>query len=358
MRRPRHRPFASRCSYPRFGPIVMLRAASRGSDNLSSPTKSVTILTQKLKSAPILVALVSVAITAPIAPGRAAKVTGSRHPAGIIATHTVGHSQPHHGPRAASLAHAAIIGGAPAEGGSFASVALIIDSRGKRTDQCTGTVVAPSLILTAGHCAENPTSGVVNQSSGYSVVTGTVDRAAPERQVSTASAVLVYPGYLRRVDAGDAALLVLSAPTTAPAITLATAANTDRRRAGTVGTIAGWGKTNYRQNVPSERLQWAHTVVQGPRWCRRNAPPFYAQSEICTINTPSYTTGACEGDSGGPLLAPGPTGGAPLQIGIAIHVYAKCSTRHPSAFTRADLISAWVHTWIEAYKLPPSSREP
>jgi len=252
----------------------------------------------------------------------------------------------------AARAHEAIIGGTAARTGAFASVALILDLRGQETGQCTGTVVAPSLVLTAGHCAENIRTGVPNAASGYRVLTGEVSGMPAERQESTVSAVIVYEGFRRRVDDGDAALLVLSTPTTAPAIGLA-GPDTGASRAGSTATMAGWGKTFFAQRRPTEELRWADTVVQGDRWCQSSAPPFYASGEICTIDPPTYATGACSGDSGGPLLAPQGPAGQLVEIGIAVHVYGKCSTRRPSVFTRVDRIAAWVDTWIGAYASPP-----
>src|ERR1700677_1150071 len=83
-------------------------------------------------------------------------------------------------------AHAAVIGGQAAAPGTFPWMAYILDLRGDEVGQCSGTVVAPNLVLTAGHCAENMQTGVVNEASGYRVATGNVDWAAPEaeKQVS------------------------------------------------------------------------------------------------------------------------------------------------------------------------------
>ena len=228
---------------------------------------------------------------------------------------------------------------------------------GKRGSQCTGTVVAASLVLTAGHCAENMSSGAVNEAAHYRVLIPGSDAAGVEEQVATVSGVLVYEGFARRSDDGDAALLVLSTPTAAPPVALATASDTAATRAGSSATIAGWGDTRYRQRLATEELRWAGTVVQGARWCRRNAPPFFTDSEICTIDAPSYAATACHGDSGGPLLAPaGPTGEL-VQIGIAIHGYGRCSTRLPCVFTSVAAIASWVDSWIEAYR-PPSAPAP
>lgn len=257
-----------------------------------------------------------------------------------------------------NLAHESIIGGSTAQAGSFPSLAYVIDIQGKYAYQCTGTVVAPSLVLTAGHCAENVKTGARYAPSGYRIVTGAVDPLAPGASVSTVLGVIVYPGFKRKVDDGDAALLVLSAPVKAPPIALATRSDMAHLRAGSPAVMAGWGLTSYTQRLPTETLQSASTVVQGRKWCAGNAPPFYAKSEICGIAPPSYATGACSGDSGGPLLAQRPVGGEEIQIGIAVHVYGQCSTRHPSVWMSISSISAWIHTWIAAYKLPPVSSTP
>jgi secreted trypsin-like serine protease len=312
------------------------------------------------KLALVLTVLLSTAVCAPVAVALKAVHTddGRQRAHDAMRQDVVRHLRHRGNTGASTFAHESIIGGIPAADGTFPSLAYIVDVQGKYVYQCTGTVVAPSLILTAGHCAENMKTGVVNKSAGYRVVTGTVDPTMPEASVSTVLGVIVYPGLVRRVDDGDAALLVLSTPTTAPPITLATASNMGRFSAGSPAVMAGWGITSYEQRLPTERLQSASTAVQGRKWCTTNAPPFYAKNEICTITPPSYATGACAGDSGGPLLAQRPTGGKPIQIGIAVHVYGRCSTRRPSVFVSIGSISSWVHTWIDAYKLPPPPPAP
>lgn len=251
----------------------------------------------------------------------------------------------------------AIIGGAVAQTGTFPSLAYVVDFQGQLAYQCTGTVVAPSLVLTAGHCAENMQSGAPFSPSGFRVVTGAVDPLQPGDLVSTVLGVIVYPGLERKVDNGDVALLVLSTPTSAPPIELATPKQAKRLVAGAAATIVGWGKTAFEQTTLTEQLQSAPTVVQARKWCRRNAPPYFAHSEVCTITPPSYATGVCQGDSGGPLLASGPSG-EPIEVGVADHVYGRCSTRHPSVFASVGSIYPWVQTWIAAYKRPTAPPAP
>jgi secreted trypsin-like serine protease len=250
-------------------------------------------------------------------------------------------------PQRAERAHAAIIGGHVAQPGQLPAVAEIVDVKGRSGLLCTGTVVAPDLVLTAGHCAESLRTGSKNAAAGYLVLTGTVSDNDPAGQVSRVIGVLVYEGFARRFAIGDAALLVLATPTTAPPIKLAGRSDGAMLRAGTSATIAGWGLTHPGTGRVSQTLRWAHTVVQTQRWCARHAF-FFVRSEVCAIDSVHHTSGGCFGDSGGPLITTG-SGGEPVEIGIVSHGDARCSTRRPAVFTRIDLIGSWVRTWIRAY---------
>jgi secreted trypsin-like serine protease len=251
-------------------------------------------------------------------------------------------------------ARAAVIGGQSAQPGTFPWMAYVLDFRGGEVGQCTGTVVAPNLVLTAGHCAEEMQTGAVNEASGYRVTTGGVNWAAPEadEQVSGVSRVIVCSCFDRHTLVGDAALLQLSTPTSAPAVTLASSPP-----GATAALLAGWGKTYFAQQAPVQQLQWAPTIVQRPQWCEGEASLFSAAGDVCAIDPPAHRTGACEGDSGGPLLVAEPAApGGLAQIGVASHVYGNCATTRPSVFTRVDAISAWVRGWAQALaSSPPAS---
>jgi hypothetical protein len=281
-----------------------------------------------------------------------ARATTSRR----VGHHARRRSAPHHTPRRSTLAHAAVIGGSPAATGTFPQLAFISDTTEEEGFRCTGTVVASNLILTAGHCAENIETGIVDEPGGYTVVTGNVDRGAASRQVSGVSQVVVYPGFAPSLLYDDAALLVLSTPTTAPVIPLWTASNAGTLEAGRAAQIVGWGQEYFEQESLPETLKWADTAIQSPEWCGHHALDFYEQGELCAIDPPSYATGACHGDSGGPLLASSAEG--LVEVGITSHIYGECFTTDPTIFTRTDILVSWVHEWAEAVKPPAPAPAP
>jgi hypothetical protein len=258
-----------------------------------------------------------------------------------------------------SLAKAAIIGGVEPDPGTFPFLAYIVDKRGEEVSFCTGTVLSVNVILTAGHCAEDTETGLINEPSGYAIVTGNVEWTSSARQVTGVSKVIVYPEYSRSQATADAALLVLSAPITAPSISLATwPSDSPALEAGKLALLAGWGKTYYEQETLTERLRWAETVMQKPSYCETHAPTFYPSQELCVIYPPNYETGACLGDSGGPLISLNPAGSGVIQTGVIGHIYGECLTARPTVVTRADLIASWAHEWIEAVKPAPPPPPP
>lgn len=251
----------------------------------------------------------------------------------------------------APRAHGAVIGGAPAPQGAYPSAAFVLNVRGKQSFACSGTVIAPSLVLTAGHCAANILTGVLDRSSGYRVLTSQVDLAAAgPGQISKVVGVIPYPGWARRHgDVGDAGLLVLEKPVTAPPMSLAKLGQAQLVSAGTRATIAGWGLTSIAHKQPSKTLRFAHTVVQPASWCKRHVRPFFPKWELCTIDSAHFTSGGCYGDSGGPLMAPGSTEGEMIEVGIVALGNVRCSTRYPGIYTRVDALSGWLRSWIAAY---------
>jgi V8-like Glu-specific endopeptidase len=258
--------------------------------------------------------------------------------------------------------HRLILGGLPATPGTFGMMAFVVyeDPSTGVTSVCSGTVVSPQLVLTAGHCALDPETGVADQAAGYAVVTGSLDWTSPARQVSAVSRTIINPAYNPGTDDGDAALLVLSTPTTAPAVALASdSGDLPLLQAGTPAQIAGWGLT-LADTIPNQ-LQWGVSVVQSAGFCATEAAygraSFDASRQMCAIDAPTYADGVCNGDSGGPLLAERGDG-TWVEIGITNTAAVNCSTGVPNFFARADSLSAWVASWLQALAAPSGPSAP
>jgi secreted trypsin-like serine protease len=250
-----------------------------------------------------------------------------------------------------ATAHTSIIGGTPAVQGTFPSLAFIADFQSKQeVGLCSGTVISPRLVLTAGHCAVNLRTGAVSPASAYRVVTGSVDWTDESaRQVLDVSRVIVYPDFSRLTLHSDAALLVLASPTTAPSTPLATAADVGLLQGSTPAEIAGWGLTEGGAKETPTGLQWATTFVQSAAYCtahvRAYYPYFSSSMQRCVLEPPDFSVGLCHGDSGGPVLAFRPDKTL-VEIGITSLGQEGCATNVPGVFTRVDLVSAWANRWI------------
>jgi len=249
-------------------------------------------------------------------------------------------------------ARASIVGGKTASISSYPWLAFVSYEGSVEEFGCTGTVVAPRLILTAGHCALTGT-GKVAVASNFAVLTGTGDlrEAAPER-VSAVSQVLVFPGYQPVRALNDAALLVLAAPVAAPALPLASAADEALLAGGTPIAIAGWGLTSFTPPQAPAILQEGQTTVQSTQFCqrklRRVLPVYKPANQLCVRSQLGPGTGLCDGDSGGPGIARRPDG-SPVQIGIvSLKGVLDCDPSAPQVLARADIVSPWVAAWTAA----------
>jgi secreted trypsin-like serine protease len=234
-----------------------------------------------------------------------------------------------------------IRGGTPVQQGELPALAFVayLVPNGHEIVTCTGTVVAPRLVLTAGHCVDIARVDVETKNFRVSIDAVNWTRAflSAERVVRT----MVAPGYQEGGEADDAALLELETPTEVEPLPLA------RRgfwSAGTPAEMAGWGRISASRHRPTFILHRAPTAVLGFAECRREFP---VAGGLCARQAPPQKTSACYGDSGGPLLAHRPGDGRLVEIAV-LHggESAGCNPRAASTYTSAIRISHWVQARI------------
>lgn len=247
-----------------------------------------------------------------------------------------------------------VLGGRTIAYGAFPQLAFISYSNvGQRLWECTGTVLAPRLVLTAAHCVAGSTGGSAGGS--YAVLTGAVESGGG--QVSAVSRAIVFPRY-HRAPTGfllyDAALLVLATPTDVLPLPLANPGRAPASHAP--AEIVGWGSSARILGRPAARVA-APTRIEPPPGCAgipRGAVIDPAR-QLCTADPPRFRTGVCSGDSGGPLVM----GAGPdvVEVGVASGAFAApgthaCLTTAGDIWTPAGAISAWARRWVAAYAAP------
>lgn len=254
-----------------------------------------------------------------------------------------------------------IVGGKPTSTESYPWLAYIQYQGPVETFGCTGTVVAPRLILTAAHCVLTGT-GRVAEASNFTVLTGVADlREATQQHASGVSQALVFPGYQPSRLLNDAGLLVLAAPVSAPALPLATASDAGLLSAGVPVAVAGWGLTDVDPPRAPPVLQEAQSVVRSARYCqrkmRRVVSAYSTASQICIQSPIGSAASVCNGDSGGPGIARR-ADGIPVLVGvISLKGSIDCDPLSPQVLTRADTVSSWVAAWIAAIESGAPSPE-
>jgi trypsin len=245
-----------------------------------------------------------------------------------------------------------VLGGAPIAQGGAPYAVYIQAATGGTFASCTGSVIAPTVILTAAHCVFNKTTGAPIAASAISVSAGSVNRppTSPAPPVNVKE-IRADPYYDPATFQADAALLILTAPTAAPAIALATTAQNALYAAGIQASFFGWGETV--ADVPSSaptQLQGGTAPILANATCQASVE-FHPGYTLCTGGT-GYRPATCHGDSGGPLVVT--TAAGPLQIGITSYGSAVGCGIAPDYFTRVSSVQPWIAASIAGVAAPPS----
>ncbi|KAF2892689.1 hypothetical protein ILUMI_13486 [Ignelater luminosus] len=218
-----------------------------------------------------------------------------------------------------------IVGGSDAPNCTFPYQVSLRNAFGDHN--CGGSIISPTVILTAAHCV------VYTPPSLVSVVVGstTLDSGGDKYKVSK---IKVHKDYNSGLIKNDIALLILASPIELSDCIQPIELETEDVGGGDDAVLSGWGTTSFPGLVPNN-LQFINLTTISNDECKSSLGGFppVLDSNICTFT--QRGEGACHGDSGGPLAVNG------KQAGI-VSWGRPCGIGYPDVFTRVSFYSDWI----------------
>jgi secreted trypsin-like serine protease len=222
----------------------------------------------------------------------------------------------------------AIANGTPVPDGQYAFSAKLTMTAIPRPDgstsdsACSGALIAPQWIITAGHCFHDVNGNRVSGPTPYAT-TATIGRT----DLSGTGGHVVSVVEVQQAPRADVALGRLESPVTdiAP-LPLATAAP----KAGIILRVTGWGATTSVDPVPVTHLMTGQV----------KAKRVTGSSVLVVGYAPSPETSACVWDSGAPYFTES-TDGAVALVSVESDGPA-CPHSQEETTSRVDRIVAWI----------------
>jgi secreted trypsin-like serine protease len=239
---------------------------------------------------------------------------------------------------AAATPSSAVVGGNDASPGEYPSVAEITFG----PFLCTGTLVTPEWVLTAGHCSSVTGALVATPASWptplINVRIGGVTQDDGERR--GVSQVVMHPNYLLTMGY-DISLLKLSQSSSMGPTQVAGAGERSLWSAGALETIVGWGTTSEGGDLP-DTVQEARVPITTDQYCAGAYSDFDPKTMVCA-GFPEGGVDTCQGDSGGPMF--GKTSAGALRVVGTTSFGEGCARPgKPGVYARVadDTLGPWI----------------
>ena len=182
-----------------------------------------------------------------------------------------------------------VVGGTPAKPGEWPDAVAVLAPNAL----CSGTLIAPDLVLTAGHCID---------AKPNKVIIGSVDIAKPGGEMIDIKSAIAYPDWQHRYDIG---LLELAKPSKAkPRAVAQSCTAKDDLATNKKVRVVGFGLTSKTGKGSNSLLENAELPIDDPTCAKDPACRPKPVNPGGEFTAGGHGVDSCFGDSGGPLLAP------------------------------------------------------
>lgn len=239
-----------------------------------------------------------------------------------------------------------VIGGDFSTPGQFPFVVALVDGSADKPaigQFCGGTVIAPRVVLTAGHCVAG------GPPEDFRVLVGREKLSATGGTLIKVTGAIIHPEFHGIFPAGlshDVAVLRLESDAPVAPVELATPAETARYAAGQPATVVGWGIQNADGVIPDRQRNAAVQMLDCAAYDR------LVDATSTCAGQPAGGVDTCAGDSGGPLLSP-KAGGGWVQIGVTSWGYGCAQAAYPGVYARVAEAQAWITSNPPLAPVPP-----
>nr|XP_039265791.1 A disintegrin and metalloproteinase with thrombospondin motifs gon-1-like [Styela clava] len=252
-----------------------------------------------------------------------------------------------------------ITSGSPSEPGKWPWQALIITELDGKWQQCGGSLITPSWVLTAAHCFLDP---VGNNWKIQRITLGTINRNGIGKgavNYTKASIVHVHEDFDKIKYLNDISLIKLPTPINTglhshiepifPPI------GSKTMLAGKSCVVTGWGataKNGSKESIP-DVLQEVDVNIFSDEACRKmhhtpGPDGSYTKSHFCAGHLEGKKD-TCGGDSGGPLMCE--ENGEYIVHGITSSGPAECGKKNkPGIYTRVSDFITWIGRTIYGFR--------
>ncbi|MEZ4711369.1 MAG: trypsin-like serine protease [Caldilineaceae bacterium] len=253
-----------------------------------------------------------------------------------------------------------IVGGGESEPGAWPWQAALMHASiadGFLAQFCGGTLVAPTWVLTAGHCVTN-LDGSLKAIDSLDVAVGRLTLSSDEGERIAVSQIVRHPNYVEtdyNTDF-DLALIRLVKPVvlsdTVGLIAPLAPAQADLARPHIAAAVIGWGAQNDPVSNPLFGPNYADTLrettvpIIDNETCAAIYDEYYGIPGVITDNMlcAGFREGgkdACYGDSGGPLMVWDDASGW-LQAGIIASGLGCAQPNFYGVYTRVTNFHSWI----------------